>query len=181
MREITSIVYSNICRGLFNSHKLIFAFMIATRIALQANEVSAAEWNLFLKGVIIDGPIKPLRNPDPPAITDKTWRFVLNLECTHPSFEGLAGSVANEIAAWRAWYKAKDPQNLELPGGWEESLSRFQKLLVFKAFREDKLVFKMREFVEKELGHSFAHPQPVLMDDVFKDSDNKTPIIFVLS
>ena len=39
---------------------------------------------------------------------------------------------------------------------------------MYKAFREDKLVFKMREFVEKELGHSFAHPLPVLMDDVFK-------------
>ena len=39
----------------------------------------------------------------------------------------------------------------------------------------------MRKFVEEELGHSFAHPMPVLMEEVFKDSDNKTPIIFVLS
>ena len=54
-------------------------------------------------------------------------------------------------------------------------------MLIFKAFREDKLVFKMKEFVEKELGHSFAHPLPVSMDEVFFDSDNKTPIIFVLS
>jgi dynein heavy chain len=54
-------------------------------------------------------------------------------------------------------------------------------MLIFKALREEKLVFKMREFVEKELGHSFAHPMPVSMDEVFKDSDNKTPIIFVLS
>lgn len=103
------------------------------------------------------------------------------MECTHSSFEGLAGSITNDIEAWRLWFTAKDPQNLALPGTWEESLSRFQKLLVFKAFREDKLVFRMREFVEKELGHAFAHPQPVRMDDVFKDSDNKTPIIFVLS
>jgi dynein heavy chain, axonemal len=54
-------------------------------------------------------------------------------------------------------------------------------MLLFKALREEKLVFKMREFVEKELGHSFAHPLLVSMEEVFKDSDNKTPIIFVLS
>jgi len=54
-------------------------------------------------------------------------------------------------------------------------------MLVYKAFREEKLLFKMRKFVEEELGHSFAHPMPVLMEEVFKDSDNKTPIIFVLS
>ena len=54
-------------------------------------------------------------------------------------------------------------------------------MLVFKALREEKLVFKIKEFVEAELGHEFAHPLPVSMDDVFKDTDNKTPIIFVLS
>jgi dynein heavy chain len=54
-------------------------------------------------------------------------------------------------------------------------------MLIFKALREEKLVFKMREFVEKELGHAFAHPMPVSMDEVLKDADNKTPIIFVLS
>jgi len=70
---------------------------------------------------------------------------------------------------------------MELPCEYDDKLTRFQKLLLFKAFREDKLVFKMREFVEQELGHSFAHPLPVIMDEVFKDSDNKTPIIYVLS
>jgi hypothetical protein len=54
-------------------------------------------------------------------------------------------------------------------------------MLIFKALREEKLVFKNREFVEKVLGHSFAHPMPVSMDEVYKDSDSKTPIIFVLS
>lgn len=39
----------------------------------------------------------------------------------------------------------------------------------------------MREFVENELGNQFAYPTPVIMDEVFKDSDNKTPIIYVLS
>ena len=39
----------------------------------------------------------------------------------------------------------------------------------------------MREFVELELGNQFAYPLPVIMDEVFKDSDNKTPIIYVLS
>lgn len=54
-------------------------------------------------------------------------------------------------------------------------------MLVFKALREEKLVFKIREFVETELGNEFANPRPVKMEEVFKDSDCKTPIIFVLS
>jgi dynein heavy chain len=54
-------------------------------------------------------------------------------------------------------------------------------MVVFKAVREDKLAFKMRDFVEYELGNSFAYPLPSSMDQVFKDSDFRTPIIFVLS
>lgn len=54
-------------------------------------------------------------------------------------------------------------------------------MLIFKALREEKIVFKIKDFVENELGHEYAHPMPVSMDEVFKDSDFKTPIIFVLS
>ena len=57
MKEITRIVYNNICRGLFNTHKLIFSFMIASRILLKAGRISAKEWDLYLKGVLIDGKI----------------------------------------------------------------------------------------------------------------------------
>lgn len=54
-------------------------------------------------------------------------------------------------------------------------------MLIFKALREEKLAFLVQKFVEAELGHEYAHPQPPVMDDVYKDSDKNTPIIYVLS
>lgn len=71
MTEITKIVYNNICRGLFNSHKLIFAFLIGSRILLNINEISKEEWDLFLKGVIMDGKIKNLKNPNSQLFSEK--------------------------------------------------------------------------------------------------------------
>jgi len=44
------------------------------------------EWNLYLKGVMIDGDIKNIKNPETNEISDKTWRFVLNLDCTNEAF-----------------------------------------------------------------------------------------------
>ena len=32
MRNVTSVIYFNVCRGLFESHKLIYSFLIATSI-----------------------------------------------------------------------------------------------------------------------------------------------------
>jgi dynein heavy chain len=109
MREITAILYNNICRGLFNTHKLIFSFMIATRILIQAGHIAMSEWNLFLKGVMMDGDIKNIKNPDPSIISEKTWRFVLNLECTSPGFDKLPESIVSVLASWKSWFLAKEP------------------------------------------------------------------------
>jgi hypothetical protein len=45
---------------------------------------------------MIDGKIKQIKNPDPLLITEKMWKFILNLECTDHAFEGLPTSILNE-------------------------------------------------------------------------------------
>jgi hypothetical protein len=63
--------------------------MIASRILLQSGSITAPEWDLFLKGVIMDGNIKQIKNPNTKMISEKAWRFILNLECANQSFDGL--------------------------------------------------------------------------------------------
>jgi dynein heavy chain len=119
LSEITRIVFNNICRGLFNRHKLIFAFMIVSRIFLQAGNITVPEWDIFLKGVIMDGNIKSTKNPDPEVISEKQWRFILNLECISESFDGLSSSISTAYDTWKPWLTAKEPQNIDMPEGWE--------------------------------------------------------------
>lgn len=69
-----------------------------------------AEWNLFLKGVLIDGDIKSIKNPDPALLSEKQWRFILNLECINPNFEGLPQNIVSEFKAWKEWFTCKEPQ-----------------------------------------------------------------------
>jgi len=54
-------------------------------------------------------------------------------------------------------------------------------MLIVKALREEKIVFMIREFVERHLGKEFALQPPVMIEEAYQDSDNRTPIIFVLS
>lgn len=64
LKQITETIYLNICRGLFNAHKLIFSFSIATKIQRLSGEINYGEWNMFLRGVLVDGDIKNIPNPD---------------------------------------------------------------------------------------------------------------------
>lgn len=50
-----------------------------------------------------------------------------------------------------------------------------------KIFRPEKLMFAFAQYVNKALGQFYLESPVVTMDRVHADSDNKTPIIFVLS
>lgn len=47
----------------------------------------------------------------------------------------------------------------DLPGRWKEELDAFQKLLVIKALRPDKLTNAFQEYVSENLGQRFIEPQ----------------------
>jgi dynein heavy chain len=57
------MLYINICRGLFEAHKLIYSFMMCTSIKRKENVIDMAGWNLLLRGAGLynktDQPKKP--------------------------------------------------------------------------------------------------------------------------
>lgn len=42
--------YTNVSRGLFEQHKLIYSFMLCIEIMRQRGEISNEEWRYFLRG-----------------------------------------------------------------------------------------------------------------------------------
>lgn len=48
--EITFAIYTNVARGLFEKHKLIFSMMMNIAIHLDAEIVNLSEWNFILRG-----------------------------------------------------------------------------------------------------------------------------------
>jgi dynein heavy chain, axonemal len=68
-----------------------------------------------------------------------------------------------------------------LPLEWAEKLSTFEKLILLKAFRPEKLLFAFQNYVIVEIGKFFVESPSVTMEVVYFDTDVKTPLIFVLS
>lgn len=46
----TYSLYDNICRSLFEDHKLMFSFLLTTRILFGDNKMNFEEWKYFLAG-----------------------------------------------------------------------------------------------------------------------------------
>lgn len=66
------------------------------------------------------------------------------------------------------------------PGG-ERDVGMFERLLILKIFKPEKLMFAFQRYVAHELGQSYAESPVATMDALFASSDCRTPIIFVLS
>lgn len=61
------------------------------------------------------------------------------------------------------------------------NIDLFKKALFVKAVRPEKIMFMMKSFVSWKIGKEFANPPPVDMMETLGDSDERTPLIFVLS
>uniref|UniRef100_A0A8C7U9X3 Dynein, axonemal, heavy chain 1 n=1 Tax=Oncorhynchus mykiss TaxID=8022 RepID=A0A8C7U9X3_ONCMY len=68
-----------------------------------------------------------------------------------------------------------------VPGEWNTQLDSFQKLLILRCLRADRMTHGLQDFVAAHLGQRFIEPQASDLSVVFKESSPSTPLIFVLS
>lgn len=89
-------------------------------------------------------------------------------------------NIADKIT-WKAIMTTDDPHLVPLPAIYEDRLTNFQKCMLIKILRNTKTIFGVKNFVKAELGPKFIESPPFDMEGCLADSQNVTPIIFVLS
>lgn len=98
---ITRSMYVMICRGLFERHKALFAFMIAVQIARHAGSVTDAEWKLFLQPAVLGVPhIRRPAEEQARWLDDRVWSFLCAADDI-PALFGLAEHVASHLQEWK--------------------------------------------------------------------------------
>ena len=174
---VTYSLFCNVCRSLFEKDKLLFAFLLTCRVLEARGGVDAAEWLFLLTGGLGDG--DAAANPAPAWLTERAWRELCRLSRL-PAFAGLTHAVAAEPDAWRPFAEAAAPHAVRLPVSFS-ALSTFQKLLLVRAVRPDRVTAAVAAFVEGEMGRRYVEPPPLDLAACFADSAPTRPLVFVLS
>lgn len=81
----------------------------------------------------------------------------------------------------QAVYDAADPVAALLQLPCAPRLDGFQRLLLLRVLRPDKLTAGLHAFVASALGRRFVEPPLADLDACYKDSSACVPLIFVLS
>ncbi len=116
-------------------------------------------------------------------IPESAWDLAYCMQVSVPTnFGKLCQDVRDNVPLWENYVLNEEEFYLQnIPGTYSKSLSIFEKLLILKIFKPEKLMFAFQKYVEKELGKLYAESPLPSMEALFADSDNRTPIIFVLS
>lgn len=88
-------LFTNVCRSLFDRHKLLFAF----KLALVQEPVPAALLNFLLTGGI--SMENAHQNPLEGVMSEKCWGEVCRLNDIGGRYKGLRESVSSESSTWQ--------------------------------------------------------------------------------
>lgn len=139
------------------------------------------EWRFFLAGPSGQIDVKP--NPTD-WLDDIEWgQMYEQLFCLErlEVFRGIESYFIEFHKKFKKIYDATEAHKEKMPGEWEERLNSFQKMILLKALRADKVTSAIQDFIVEKVGQSFIEPPTFNLGACFNDSSNISPLIFVLS
>ncbi|KNE63057.1 hypothetical protein AMAG_08223 [Allomyces macrogynus ATCC 38327] len=189
----TFSLYSNVCRSLFERHKLLFSFLLSVRILLDENRINIDDFKYLITGSAPSSTgggggggggagsmERALPNPAKDWLTEMAWTDVQTLSKLD-AFNGLAEEFCLSPNEFRRIFDSPTPHKEPLCGEWDTRLDTFQKLCLYRCLCADRMVAGIQAFVGKTLGDRFIEPQTSDFSAIYKESTPWTPLIFVLS
>ncbi|KAJ3111652.1 Dynein heavy chain 6, axonemal [Phlyctochytrium bullatum] len=179
-KTTTYSIFQNVCRGLFEIHKQIFAFMICIAILRQNREISENEWSFFLRGgsrILSELPARP----NAKWLSTAMWRNCCDLAVSLKEFSYILDHMLMYTTEWEEFINSDVPFDEPIPGDFSQKLTDFQRLILIKVLREEKLLYSAIDFVKKNIGREFIDLPPLDLGKVYKDTSNRSSMIFILS
>lgn len=119
------------------------AVQIAVKTLQEAGNMNTAHLDFFLKGNL--SLEKSARRNPYPWFPETGWHDMMRLialgsmEGGNPALEEIADDIVMDEDSWKAYYALEAPEAAPLPNGFEGRISSFEKLLVLRCIKMDRV------------------------------------------
>lgn len=124
--------------------------------------------------------VKPA-NPLPNQMTELNYDILYSAQNQIEAFDGIIADMKEDKKGWVKWATSSEPQDEKMPSDWEDTITDFQKCVILRIFRPEKLMFAFKNYVRRHMGDFYVEAQTVTMESIYQDTDYLTPLIFILS
>jgi dynein heavy chain len=119
------------------------------------------------------------KNPAPEWLTEKSWNEIVEAS-EIKGLENFRESFVGNLDEWKNFYDLSNPEENPFPVPFEKA-EDFERLIILKCLRADKIVHAVKQFIVDKMGQEFIEPPQFNLQASYEDSNPTTPLIFILS
>lgn len=176
--SFTRNLHSSVCRSLFEKHKLLYSFLLCVKVLIDASQTTQEEVKHFVSSD--SGDCDAILEPAPDWLSMDKWRQICRLSNAVPNLRELANDFRANSAAWKKYCNAIPFRSDSIPSSWADRLTRFQKLMIIKIVRYDKIIVEITRIIKNIMEDVFNSYPRLQISESYAESSCLTPIIFIL-
>lgn len=175
--QLNLILYSNVCRGLYEKDKTIFSFLLAVAILKKDKKINEAHLYYFIH------PFDVIKFKEEKStvdwLSDSIWRKIRATEALEGKFQSLTDRIVTQSGTWEAWFFNSKSDEIELPNPFKEATD-LEKLILYKIFRPEAVARTLRTFIANSIGKDFIKSPAFDIEVSYNESTASLPLIFLL-
>ncbi|OHS93276.1 hypothetical protein TRFO_11887 [Tritrichomonas foetus] len=169
---IAQTFYESVSYSLFSRHKLLFSTLMVFRIMLHEKEISSSELAFLLQ------PTNGHEANPTDFLPDDVWSLVTQMKFAASVFDGIDTHIKQNPDKWKEYINHPAPETLPIP--FDKQLTSFQKFLLLRVFHLQRVREGLHIFISENMGEHFVKPPTLNLNNVFRDSDPLSPLIFII-
>lgn len=171
--SITYAIFLSTCRGLFERDKLVFIMQMVLQIFHKI--ISPEEVYYFLK---FPSTMNAVTSPVE-FLSDRLWAAVRQLSAIK-GYMGIDQSILKASVRWKGFVESDTPELEKMPGEWHKMMP-FQRLVVLRTLRPDRVVYATWMYVEETMGTKYTERRKLSLADSYAEISDAIPMFFILS
>ena len=198
-KNFTTILYDKVLMSLFEKDKLVFSFMMMTKLEsipmlLEFRENKEANldtedarivYNSEVRFLVTGGSGKESKKPLPTSkdskwLTKLIWNGICEIAEVCKPLKGIDDNFIENIKSWESIMQSTAPLKETWPNKYAE-LDTFYKIILIRLIRPDRCVPMLKKLIGDKIGEEFTKSIPLDIVRAHAESKNTTPILFVLS
>jgi len=177
--KMTQNMYDYTCMGVFENHKLLFALQMTCMILTGDNDLIPKEFDFYMKG---NASLEKIKEPPPhPFVSEVGWKDLQLLKTFDSSLSSICDDIKKSGSEWKKWYDKETPETETMPNGYSDKLDIFKTVLLLRCLRPDRMINATKTFIAIKMSEYYVQPPSLVYEKVFQQSNEKMPIVFILS